>query len=100
MPSARTAFVSMVAAFAGCAILAIPMAAAQAETMESSAMPSRTAAILQMQFQSAATQPPRPPISGAEAAKIYQAYLGRVARGTGVGSDTATSTAQTSSAVR
>jgi hypothetical protein len=42
--------------------------------------PSRADAILQMQFNSGVTQKPPPPISGAEASRIYRAYLGRIGR--------------------
>jgi hypothetical protein len=68
MPSSK-----MIIATVAIAVLAGP-GAAHGDAL----VPDREADIMQMQLQSAATQPPPPPMSGVEADLIYRAYLSRL----------------------
>ncbi len=90
MLSGKTLIVSL-----ALASLAMPLAGLHAETTPASdaAPPSRAADIVRMQLQSGATQPAPPPMTGAEATRIYRAYLSRIGQAKAAASDSSDSAA-------
>lgn len=63
------------------AMACVPHAPARAQSQ--TAPPSAARAILDMQLNSAATQPVPPPITGDEAARIWRAYITRAGNTSG-----------------